>query len=310
MNLSLSHALQPTFLRDIFQRMTQQGQSMHLICKDEDHRARLLSDIKIAVTDDWQVALISFYTYRESYLNFLEKLAQSLGITERKELTLSLIKKFIEDKPGTTFLLLLDDFEKIANRMDADTRYDGDFVGHLNNMREMPNVRIVITSEKEGRFYWLKKDDDHKIKLSWLFAGLEEMVLPGYSHEEVRQELSRYFSLSPNSVEFIVDKCSIPMRTLNNTIQHLRSLPVPIDEEKISISLSAYLSKQSSKPRNSLERSLINLQYLLEKWKMFNRPALFIVGFIVLFVVFLLANQSLRDAIWNWGKQKILGIDK
>ena len=305
MSPEVQNALQPTFLQDVFQRMTQQGQSFHIVGKDGKQRERLLSDVKNMVPTDWQVASISLYSYRESYLNFLDKLAQSFGITERKELTLGVIKKHIEDNKNTMFLILLDDFEKIANRIDADERYNGDFVGHLNNMREMPNMRLIIASEREGRFYWLKKDDDHKIILSWLFGGLEELKLPKYSNDEIRQEIKRHLTLPDNQMETIVDKFAYPLSNLTATIAFLSQNTV--EPQHFTHCIEQHLAAIKPKNKRSLSRLMINIQNFFNTWKIFNIPVLYIVGGLLIVLIFIFANQDLRDKIWNSAIKKIFG---
>lgn len=192
------HALRPNFTASLAKGMADNNSSFHIVAPDDFGAQRLLEDLKKGIPDVHSV-LINMHDFKSSLPGLTWEIARQLGFTDGNR-SLADIKLHFEKNAPTQYCLIFYNFDSILNRIDIDKAYNNDFIGSLNNLRQMPNVRLVIASTLPGRKYWIHLNGEQQVTLSSFFDGLEEEKMPDCTTEEIRREIVRWLPDAPDAM--------------------------------------------------------------------------------------------------------------
>lgn len=199
MNLTdFQHALRLNFTATLAKGMADNNSSFHIVAHDYDGAQRLLEDLKKGIPDAHSV-LINIHDFKSSLPGLTWEIARQLAFNDGNR-SLADIKLHFEKNASTQYRLLFYNFDNILNRIDIDKAYNNDFIGSLNNLRQMPNVRLVIISTLPGRKYWIHLNGEQQVTLSSFFDGLEEEKMPDCTTEEIRREIARQLPEAPEAM--------------------------------------------------------------------------------------------------------------
>lgn len=293
--INFNHAFRPTFTAAIIKGMADNYSSFHIVAKDDDGAHRLLEDLRLALADS-ETVLANIHDFKSSLSGLTWEIARQLGFTDGNR-SLADIKLHFEKNAATQYRLLFYNFDSILNRIDIDKAYNNDFIGSLNNLRQMPNVRLVIVSSMPGRKYWIHLNGEQQVTLSSFFDGLEEEKMPVCTTEEIQREITRRLPQSPEAmVRDIQSRFAHNYKKLSDVLQFIVNNGLQQSPDWRA-QYKRYHDREADEDTPGFSVRLVKLREWALRWYNLLGIALFIA--------------LIAFAIANWDKlQHILGAGK
>lgn len=294
---TLDHALRPNFTAALLKGMVDNHSSFHIVAEEHNGTCRLLEDLQNAFVNVKSV-LINIHDYKSSLSGLTWEIARQLEFESEKR-NLSDIKLHFEKNINTQYRLLFYNFDSILNRIDIDKAYNSDFIGSLNNLRQMPNVRLVIVSSQPGRKYWIHLNGEQQVTLSSFFDGLEEEKMPHFTVEEIRREITRTLPHAPESIHKEVQAgFAQSYKELNDTLRFITANNLLQDQGW----RSKYKKHKASEGGGDTPGFSVRLVKIREKALRWNN--LLGIGVLITLFAFLVSNWEDIKKIFGEEKRK------
>ena len=290
-----SHAFRPTFTATLLKGMVDNHSSFHIVAEESDGAQRLLEDLRQALADS-KAVLIDIHDFKTSLSGLTWEIARQLGFADGNR-NLADIKLHFEKNAATQYRLLFHNFDSILNRIDIDKAYNNDFIGSLNNLRQMPNVRLVVVSAHPGRKYWIHLNGEQQVTLSSFFDGLEEEKMPPCTRDEIRLEITRLLPQSPETIlKEIQSDFAHPYKKLSDTLRFIVANGLQQSPDWRA-QYNTYRRQENAEDVPGLSVRLVKLREQALRWY-----SLLGASILIALIVF---------AISNWDTlQNMLGIQK
>lgn len=281
----MHHALQPGVCTEIT-RGLRGTTSYNLIGPVGSGRMRLLLDLKAELSSECKVAVVDLRDYKGHYEGFVWEIARQLGAKDCKHL--GDIANFVLSLGQQKVVLLFANFDAILGTVAKATRFDSQFLGELNNLKNLENTNIALVSTKYFLDYIMSQEKDWTT-LSQL--SLVRKEIPAYTSEEARAEILRQApGLEQATMELLIRDYLRPFDTLTGILERIQREGVP---ENSSTTFRQWKKELGQHASNTTSRLLVKLNRWMEKWKVLTKPVWYIIGAVS-------GGTAVAIAKWIW----------
>ncbi|OQW91531.1 MAG: hypothetical protein BWK78_04355 [Thiotrichaceae bacterium IS1] len=197
MSEKFAHCLRPLFTENLLKDL-QAGISLNLVGDHGQGRWRLLEDLQRCALEKPLILAVNMRSYKQSYDGFVSALWQPLGETAGGGDLGSLLTAL--EKRQQQVIFWLHDFDALLDNPDIDQRYNMDFMGSLNSIKNHYHWSLVCVTSKSYRKYVIIIEGQTKVSPLELTAE----TLPKLTFEEIRYEVkSRNLPLNSEELALV-----------------------------------------------------------------------------------------------------------
>lgn len=245
--------------------------SYNLIGPSGSGRMRLLQDLKAELSNECKVAVVDLRDYKGHYEGFVWEVARQLGAKDCKHL--GDVANYVHALGKQKVILLLANFDAILGTVAKAPRCESQFLGELNNLKNLDNTNLAVVSTKYFLDYTMSQEKDWTT-LSQL--SLTRREIPPYTTAEAQAEILRQApGLDAPTVELLSHNYLRPYETLIGILDRIQREGMPEDGLKTFRKWKKELERHAA---NSTSRQMVKLNRWMEKWKGLGKPIWYLIG--------------------------------